>query len=236
MIEIKNLSKKIENNLILREVNISFLEGKSYALIGQNGCGKTTLIKSILGLNTLTDGEILFNEKSIVEDYHYRKEIGYMPQKGDYPKSMKVKDMIGLISQIRAHEPQDTELIDELKLEKIYNKKMGALSGGMVQKVSAVSAFLFHPKVIILDEPMAALDIISAEILKNKIIKEKKKGKIVIITSHLLGDLDEVVDEIVFMNEGQILISQSVEELKKQTGMEDLSQSIVSILKNIKNG
>ena len=128
----------------------------------------------------------------------------------------------------------DTELLEAFELENIYDKKMRTLSGGTTQKVSAVLAFLFNPKVIILDEPTAGLDPLATEILKNKIIKEKNKGKLILITSHLLSELDDIITEIVFMNEGKVVVHQSVEDLKKETNTEKISDGIISILKAMK--
>jgi len=112
---------------------------------------------------------------------------------------------------------------------------MGNLSGGTTQKVSAVLAFMFDPKIIILDEPTAGLDPLSSEILKEKIIKEKNKGKLIIITSHLLSELDDMVSEIVFINEGKVIVQQSVTDLMTERKSEKISESIVSILKEMKN-
>ncbi|MGA9211271.1 ABC transporter ATP-binding protein [Kaistella sp.] len=236
MIEIKNLTKKFNKFTALNEVNLSFGNGHSIALIGPNGCGKTTMIKCILGLNVVEDGDILVDGKSVKEDYKYRENIGYMPQIGRYPENMTIQETIKMIKDTRKNSGNnlDTELLEAFELENIYDKKMRTLSGGTTQKVSAVLAFLFNPKVIILDEPTAGLDPLATEILKNKIIKEKNKGKLIIITSHLLSELDDIITEIVFMNEGKVVVHQSVEDLKKQTNTEKISDGIISILKALK--
>ncbi len=236
MIEVKNLTKKFYKFTALDDLNLSFTDGKSVALIGPNGCGKTTLIKCILGLNVIEDGDIHVNGKSVKEDFLYRENIGYMPQIGRYPENMTIEDTIKMIKDTRkiSENYLDTELLKDFELEKIYNKKMGNLSGGTTQKVSAVLAFIFDPKIIILDEPTAGLDPLASEILKNKIIKEKNKGKLIIITSHLLSELDDIVNEIIFMNESKIIVHQSVEDLMKETKTEKISESIVSILKEMK--
>ena len=236
MIEIKNLTKKFNKFTALNQVNIRFNDGHSVALIGPNGCGKTTLIKCILGLNVVEDGDILVNNESVKEHYLYRKNIGYMPQIGRYPENMTIAQTIQMIKDTRkvSESELDTELLEAFELESIFDKKMRTLSGGTTQKVSAVLAFLFNPDIIILDEPTAGLDPLASEILKNKIIKEKNKGKLIIITSHLLSELDDIVSEIVFMNEGKVIVHQSVEELMTERKTEKISESIISILKEMK--
>ena len=236
MIEIKNLTKKFNKFTALNQVNIRFNDGHSVALIGPNGCGKTTLIKCILGLNVVEDGDILVNNESVKEHYLYRKNIGYMPQIGRYPENMTIAQTIQMIKDTRkvSENELDTELLEAFELENIFDKKMRTLSGGTTQKVSAVLAFLFNPGIIILDEPTAGLDPLASEILKNKIIKEKHKGKLIIITSHLLSELDDIVSEIVFMNEGKVIVHQSVEELMTERKTEKISESIISILKEMK--
>ena len=236
MIEIKNLTKKFNKFTALNQVNIRFNDGHSVALIGPNGCGKTTLIKCILGLNVVVDGDILVNNESVKEHYLYRKNIGYMPQIGRYPENMTIAQTIQMIKDTRkvSENELDTELLEAFELKSIFDKKMRTLSGGTTQKVSAVLAFLFNPNIIILDEPTAGLDPLASEILKNKIIKEKNKGKLIIITSHLLSELDDIVSEIVFMNEGKVIVHQSVEELMTERKTEKISESIISILKEMK--
>lgn len=236
MIEVKNLTKKFNKFTALDDLNLTFTDTKSIALIGPNGCGKTTLIKCILGLNVIETGDILVSGKSVKEDFRYRQNIGYMPQIGRYPENMTIGQTIQMIKDTRkVHEADlDTELLADFELEKMYGKKMRTLSGGTTQKVSAVLAFMFDPKIIILDEPTAGLDPLASEILKNKIIKEKNKGKLIIITSHLLSELDDIVSEIVFMNEGKIIVQQSVAELMSERKSEKISESIISILKEMK--
>ena len=236
MIEVKNLTKKFNKFTALDDVSVSFNNGQSIALIGPNGCGKTTLIKCILALNVIEKGDILVEGKSVKDHYRYREAIGYMPQIGRYPENMTIEHTLKMIKDIR-NVPEsnlDTELLEAFELDKLYDKKMGTLSGGTTQKVSAVLAFMFDPKIIILDEPTACLDPLASEILKSKIIREKNKGKLVIITSHLLSELDDIVSEIIFMNEGKILVHQSVKELLHQTHSGKISESIVQILKQMK--
>ena len=236
MIKIKNLTKKFNKFTALQNIDLECKKGHSIAFIGPNGCGKTTLIKCILGLNVVESGDILVNGNSVKNDFLYREKIGYMPQIGKYPENMTIGQTIKMIQDNRKNiENIDTELLEAFELPKLYDKKMSTLSGGTTQKVSAVLAFMFHPEIIILDEPTAGLDPLASEILKNKIIKERKNGKLIIITSHLLSELDDIVNEIVFINEGKILVHQSVEDLKTETQQTKISDAITNILKNMRN-
>ena len=236
MIKIKNLTKKFNKFTALQNIDLECKKGHSIAFIGPNGCGKTTLIKCILGLNVVESGDILVNGNSVKNDFLYREKIGYMPQIGKYPENMTIGQTIKMIQDNRKNvENIDTELLEAFELTKLYDKKMSTLSGGTTQKVSAVLAFMFHPEIIILDEPTAGLDPLASEILKNKIIKERNNGKLIIITSHLLSELDDMVNEIVFINDGKVLVHQSVEDLKTETQQTKISDAITNILKNMKN-
>lgn len=235
MIEIKELQKKFGKFEVLKNINLSCKKGECIALIGPNGCGKTTLIKSVLGMVLQDSGTIHFNGNSVLGEYLYREKIGYMPQIGRYPDNMTIGQIIEMIKKIRnSSDDLDEDLLHAFELEKMFDKQMRTLSGGTTQKVSAVLAFLFNPDVLILDEPTAGLDPLAAEVLKEKIIKEKEKGKLILITSHLLSELDDLITEIIFMQEGKVHFHQKVEELKTTTGEERISKAIASILKQKK--
>ena len=236
MIEIKELQKKFGKFEVLKNINLSCKKGECIALIGPNGCGKTTLIKSVLGMVLPDSGTIHFNGNSVLGEYLYREKIGYMPQIGRYPDNMTIGQIIEMIKKIRnSSDDLDEDLLHAFELEKMFDKQMRTLSGGTTQKVSAVLAFLFNPDVLILDEPTAGLDPLAAEVLKEKIIKEKEKGKLILITSHLLSELDDLITEIIFIQEGKVHFHQKVEELKTTTGEEKISKAIAKILKNKQN-
>lgn len=232
MIEIQNISKKFGKLEVLKGVNLLCKKGECIALIGPNGCGKTTLIKSILGMVLPDKGSIIFNGKSVVGEYVYREKVGYMPQIGRYPDNMTIGQIIEMIKKIRnSNHDLDEDLLNAFELEKMFDKQMRTLSGGTTQKVSAVLAFLFNPEVLILDEPTAGLDPLASEILKEKIIKEKEKGKLIFITSHLLSELDDLITEIIFMQEGEVHFHKKVDDLKAETNETKISKAIASILK-----
>jgi len=232
MISVKQVDKKFGNLIALDQVSLELQAGKSYALIGPNGSGKTTLIKSILGLVIPTSGDIVFDGESIKRDWKYREKIGYMPQIGHYPDNMRIGQLIDMMKNIRQGNPKlDEELIDAFKLYKMYDKRMHALSGGTRQKVSAALAFLFNVPVLILDEPTAGLDPVAAEILKDKILHEKHKGKLIIITSHILSDLDELTTEMVYIFEGKIQYNNTIEQLKLETNENRLNKAIATLIR-----
>jgi Cu-processing system ATP-binding protein len=233
MIEVSNINKKFGKLVVLNNINLTLNQGECVALIGPNGCGKTTLIKIILGMVMADSGKILMNNESIAKSELYKKQIGYMPQIGRYPQNMSIGQIIDMVKGIRNEKcALDEDLYKAYELDKLLDKKMSTLSGGTMQKVSAVLSFIFNPSILILDEPTAGLDPIAAEILKKKIIKEKQNGKLIIITSHLLSELDDMVSEIIFMQEGNIVFHQAVSALKQSTNTEKISSAILKILKN----
>ena len=234
MISFRKVHKTFGKLLALDNINLELVPGKSYALVGPNGSGKTTLIKSLLGLVVPTHGEIFFDNKSIANDWHYRKKIGYMPQIGRYPDNMSIGQLIDMMKNIREnedHEKVDEELIDAFKLCKINDKRMHMLSGGTRQKVSAALAFLFNAPVLILDEPTAGLDPVSVEILKEKILHEKRRGKMMLISSHILNDLDELSTDVIYIFEGKVHFNNTIESLKMETHEKRLGKAIATFIR-----
>lgn len=229
MIEIINLSKKYHKQPVLHKLNVSLENGMIAGLIGQNGTGKTTLIKCILGLTQFQKGEIKIDGESILAGAEYRNQIGYMPQIGKYPENMKISQLFAMMKEIRPEQEMDEELYDKFNLDKIKNQSLGQLSGGTIQKVSAALAFLFKPNILILDEPTAGLDPIASEILKDKIIAERA-GKITLITSHILNDLDEIATHALFLQQGSLLFFKTIAELKEKSGYQKLGKTIAEIM------
>jgi Cu-processing system ATP-binding protein len=232
MISTKNITKKFGKLKALDNVSVNFSKGECIALLGPNGCGKTTLIKSILGMVVPDSGEIFFNEKTIAHTWQYRRDIGYMPQIGRYPENMTIAHVIEMMKDIRKEKDRkvDEELVKSFGLHNMMQKKMSTLSGGTTQKVSAALAFMFNPDVLILDEPTAGLDPLSSEKLKQKIIKEKQNGKLILITSHILSELDELITEVFYMQDGKLLFHKKLDALKEQTGEIKLSKAIAKIM------
>ena len=232
MIRIEHIKKRFKRLQVLDDVCAAFTKGQVISLIGPNGSGKTTLIKSILGMVKPDSGNIYFNDAAINADYQYRQHIGYMPQIGRYPDNMKVEQLFIMLRHIRGEQGNDIDhdLIDQFNLPAIYGKSMRTLSGGTRQKVSACLAFLFNPMVLILDEPTAGLDPVSSEILKEKIVTEKNNGKLILITSHILSDLDDLTTHVVYLHEGKLQFFKEIQALRNETGEARLGKAIASIM------
>ena len=128
----------------------------------------------------------------------------------------------------------DTDLLVKFNLASIFEKPMRTLSGGTRQRVSAALAFYFNPEILILDEPTAGLDPLSSELLKEKILEEKRKKKLILITSHILSDLDELTTDVMYMQEGKMIFLKEIGTLRKETGEDKLGKAIARIMKEEK--
>ena len=234
MIIATNVTKRFGKIYALDNISVTCNAGQAISLIGPNSSGKTTLIKSLLGMVVPDSGFITFNQKNIKHDWQYRERVGYMPQIGRYPDNMTIAQVFSMMKDIRKSTDLnlDEELISGFELQKVMSKRMNTLSGGTRQKVSAALAFLFNPDVLILDEPTAGLDPVASEILKEKISKEKLKGKLIMITSHILSDLDDIVTEVIYLQDGKLRFHRSIDELRVHTGEQKLSKVIANILKS----
>ena len=231
MLQLQHVSKTFGKLEVLKNINIGFDRGQAVAIIGPNGSGKTTLIKSMLGMVVPEDGVITFEGRPIGIDAQYRRHIGYMPQIGRYPDNMQVGQLFDMLRDLRnGATAVDEELIHAYRLPDIYHKSMRTLSGGTRQKVSAALAFLFSAPVMILDEPTAGLDPLSAEILKDKVQREKQRNKLFLITSHIMSDLEELATDVIYLVEGRVVFFQSLEALKSETGEERLGKAIAKIM------
>lgn len=224
MIEVKDLNKSFGKSKVLKNINILFEPGKVTAVVGPNGSGKTTLIKSILGLVRPTSGKITVDGQNIESNFLYKNKIGYVPQIARYPDNLTSNELLLMIKEVRnTQEVNSKELIKAFNLTEEMDKPFKNLSGGTKQKVSATIAFSFDPAIYFLDEPTAGLDPVSSSFFKDLVLKEVKKNKTIILTSHIMSEIQELADEIVFLLDGEIKFKGTIASLlehKKETKLE----------------
>ena len=234
MIEVQNIYKKFGKVEVLKGLDLSInadtSEGGIFAILGPNGSGKTTLIKSILGMVIPNKGEIKIKDKSVLKKHQYRNKVNYLPQIANFPSNLSVKELIKMVKNLRPKPAEDQDLINLFGLEPFLDKKLGNLSGGTKQKVNILLTFMFDSELIILDEPTTGLDPISLLNLKKIILTEKKKGKTILITSHIMSFVEEMADEIVFLLDGKIYFKGTLTAIKEQTDQTDLEHAIAAIL------
>ncbi len=231
MVSLKQVSKTFGNLEVLKGISARFEVGKITAVIGPNASGKTTLMKSILGLVLTDDGQILVNGESAFQNPVSRAQIGYMPQKAQFPDNLKPIELLNWVQDLRDEKsPRLHALIDYFQLGPQLDKPLRVLSGGTRQKVSAVLTFLFDPPVLILDEPSAGLDPLASSRLKDKILEEKRRGKVIILTSHVMSELEELADEVLFLLEGHIVFQGTLAEIRERTGEQKLERAIAKLM------
>ncbi len=233
MIKVSGIHKKFGKNEVLKGIDLEIGAGQIIAILGPNGSGKTTLIKSILGMVLPDKGQIQFEGKSIKKGWKYRNQIDYLPQIANFPPNLRVSELINMIKDLRGAKSSDEEyLIQLFGLEPFLKKKLGSLSGGTKQKVNLVLTFMFDRQLIILDEPTSGLDPISLIRLKELITSEIEKGKTILVTSHIMSFVEEMVNDIVFLLEGQIYFQGTIPELKEKTGEPDFEHAIANLIKH----
>jgi len=230
MILIKNIEKKFGVVKVLDGVSLEINSGGLFAILGPNGSGKTTLIKSILGMVLPDKGEIAIDNQTIFNQHLYRNEIDYLPQIAQFPDNISVSELIRMIKNLRDKPTREKELEEIFGLTPFLDKKLGNLSGGTRQKVNILLTFMFDSPMLILDEPTTGLDPVSLLHLKDLIKKEKKRGKTILVTTHIMDFVEEMADEIVFLLEGKVYFRGTLKELMKQTGENDLEHAIAALL------
>lgn len=231
MIKIKEIHKSFGKNEVLKGINLDIDSKGIFAVLGPNGSGKTTLMKSILGMVLPDSGDIEVDGKSILKNWKYREQIDYLPQIANFPTNLTVRELIKMIKDLRKRNDLDeTSFIERLGLTPYLTKKLGNLSGGTKQKVNIVLTFLFDSPIVFLDEPTTGLDPVAMVILKQFIAEEKAKGKIILVTSHIMSFVEEIADEIVFLLEGKVYFKGSVSALKEETNEPNFERAIANLL------
>jgi Cu-processing system ATP-binding protein len=231
LIEIKNLNKKFGKTEVLKNINLTIESGKASAIVGPNGSGKTTLIKSVLGLVKQTGGTILVDGENTNGNFNYRNKIGYMPQTAKYPDNLTANELLSLVKDLRSNnDVSSNELIESFNLRSELEKPFKNLSGGTKQKVSVLISFAFNPQIYFLDEPTAGLDPISSSYFKDLLAKEKENKKTIVLTSHIMGEIQELADEIVFLLEGEIKFKGTIDSLLEHKNETKLERAIAELM------
>lgn len=231
MISVRGLCKHYGAIEVLRGIDADVPRGKVTALVGPNAAGKTTLIKSILGLTRPNVGSIVVGGTRVNGDESYRRRVGYMPQIARFPSNLTCNELLEMLRTLRpAPNGYDTELIDKFDLHSALSRKLNDLSGGTKQKINAVAAFLFMPELLILDEPTAGLDPRSSSILKDKILADRQAGKTFLITSHVMSELEELADQVIFISDGRVAFSGSLNQIKDLTFQVNLERAVAELM------
>lgn len=230
MIKITQLEKSFGKNEVLKGVDLEINQGGVFAILGPNGSGKTTIIKSILGMVIPTNGTIEVNGEEVKGNSQYRFGIDYLPQIARFPENLKVLELIEMVGDIRGQKGNPEPLIAMFGLGPFLKSKLRNLSGGTRQKVNIVLCFMFDNDIVILDEPTVGLDPVALIRLKDLIKSEKKKGKTILITTHIMDVVEELSDEIVFILEGRIYFRGTISDMYNITGETKLERSIARIL------
>ena len=232
MIEARRVTKSFGKLRVLDELSISIRSGRITGLVGPNAAGKTTLAKIILGLIKPDSGTVEIDGNLIGADDSYRSRIGYMPQLSRFPENLSARELFAMLTDLRnPARPLDDDLLQEFSFGGALDKPIRALSGGTRQKVNAVIAFMFQPDLLILDEPTAGLDPVSSGVLKAKVLGEKAAGKTFLLTSHIMSELDELADDVAFINDGRVAFVGALTELKRITRQSNLERAIAEMMK-----
>lgn len=232
MIEIRGLRKRFGTNGVLDGVDLDIAAGRITAIVGPNAAGKSTLIKCVLGLTRPDAGTITVGGVDVDDRGDYRSRIGYMPQIARFPENLSGQDLIDMVVDVRGMPATSLEIIDAFGLRSHLTKPLRTLSGGTRQKLNAVIALAFKPAVLMLDEPSAGLDPVSAGLLKDRMRAERDAGATVVLTSHVLSEIDELADDVAFLADGRIRFAGPVLDLKVATRQFTLERAIAHVLQH----
>ena len=216
-LELDGLTKEFGDFTAVNHINLTMTNGV-YGLLGVNGAGKTTLMRMLCTLLKPTSGTICCNGKDIFNmDSEYRKLLGYLPQDFGFYPEFTVEDYLLYIAALKGIRPvvakkRVKELIAKVGLSKVAHKKMKKLSGGMKRRAGIAQAMLNNPKILILDEPTAGLDP-NERIRFRNLISELSEDRLVLLSTHIVSDIEYIANEIWLMKDGEVLHKGSIEEL-----------------------
>ena len=214
LIKCINVNKNFGNKKILKDINLTIPRGKIIGLLGKNGTGKSTLIKLINDLLTPTSGKILVNGKEIgVES---KKNISYLPERTYLDKSMTVDEVIKYFEDFYDNfdSKKARKLLEDLKLD--TKQKLTKMSKGMQEKVQLVLVMSRKADLYILDEPLGGVDPATRDYILDTILTNFNDGASVIISTHLITDIERILDEVIFIDNGEIILQSNCDELRKK--------------------
>ena len=209
-IEVKNLCKTINKNMVLDNINLHMVSGQVYGFQGINGSGKTMLMRALIGLIHPTSGTILIDKKELGKDMDFPKSIGFLLENPTFLDMYSGPDNLRLLAGVDNNISADMinkeidSLIEEVGLKSARNKKYKKYSLGMKQRLGIAAAVLGNPDIVVLDEPTNALDDDGKDMVKRIVKMQKERGALVIISCHEMQTLEELSDEIVRLKEGRI--------------------------------
>jgi ABC-2 type transport system ATP-binding protein len=218
ILEINGVTKRYSNHLALNNVSIHIQEKSIFGLLGPNGAGKTSLIRIINQITGPDSGEVLFKGKKLSpKDIEH---IGYLPEERGLYKKMTVSDQVLYLARLKGLSKQEAKKRMQLWFEKFemqgwMKKKVEELSKGMQQKVQFIVTVIHQPELLILDEPFSGFDPISAELIKNEITDLRKNGATVIFSTHNMGSVEELCDQIALLNQAEKILDGSVKAIRK---------------------
>lgn len=214
LLEIKNLNKEFDHKIVLNDINIKIKNGKIIGLLGKNGAGKTTLIKLINDLLTPTSGEILINGKEV--GIESKKIISYLPERTYLNKQMKVSEVISLFEDFYDNFDSEkaTKLLKDLDLD--INQKLSKMSKGMQEKVQLVLVMSRQADLYILDEPLGGVDPATRDYILDTILSNFNENASVIISTHLISDIERILDEVIFIDKGKVILQSDADKLRNK--------------------
>ena len=220
ILRIENLKKAFADKEVLKGVNLSIKSNTIYGFVGKNGAGKTTTMKMILGLLKIDEGRIFVNGKEVTYgDNETNKFIGYLPDVPEFYNYMNAREYLKLCGQISGMKSDEIKKRSDELLERVglsgEKKKIKGYSRGMKQRLGIAAALFSRPKLLICDEPTSALDPIGRKELL-EILLEAKKETTVIFSTHILSDVEKICDEMAFLNDGKIVLSGKISDIKNK--------------------
>jgi Cu-processing system ATP-binding protein len=234
MIQIEHLRKSFGKREILRDLSFDIKPAVITGIAGPNACGKTTLIKCLLGLVLPHHGKISIAGKTVdqsSEGAEARRSIGYMPQNPDFPPNLTVQEILIMVERLRnSKATRKKELTTYFELGSTLSQNFGQLSGGTKQKIAATIAFMFDAPLLILDEPTSGLDPLSTVRFKDLLLREVARGKTILLVSHVMGEMEQLAKDLVYLMDGEIAFQGLISEIKESFGELTLERAITGLM------